>query len=223
MRWIFIFSILLVSFMTAWAQVPIFSIADGRVVVDDSFVEDNYLDVSALSYTMVVEPMTVDVGRAKWKVRAGRFDGWDDEPGDFDVVEASVDGAEKFILTADDGIARIAPEKDGYYSSLFADRSPNGHFIEVALTEKSKALVFLGQHYGADISRLFIVVLTERDARLVYNLRMDIQAIDMAAGNFSMLLKSEIEEWNEETNTPWEESPTHTIYRDNGILYFTDN
>ncbi len=85
------------------------------------------------------------------------------------------------------------------------------------LVMNSKALIFLGQHYGTDLPRLIIFIVTDSDVKLVYNKKMKITSINSSAGNFSLSLVSNIVEAGDGVEE------THTIFLRDGVLFFRNN
>jgi hypothetical protein len=208
-------SILPLTLLAQTGGTPIYFIDSGAIVTDSQFIDQTHHSVNSLPYTLN-NPKPVSVGGATYTISTGRFSGWADEPGDFDVIQISHNGQQRLLYRADDGITRIDNNKN-LYASQFRQFSPNGYFIEIPINEGSKALIFLGQHYGTDLPRLIIFVLTGTDVKLVHNKRLAIGSINAAPGSFSMALESEIAEHG------YGVSPTHTIFQKNGILHFNNS
>ena len=195
--------------------VPLYSNTDGVIYNFVEFIDEECISVSSLPYSLD-NPISVTISASTYTIKTGRFTGWDDEEGDFDVIEISKNGQPEIIYKAYDGIAKMNNSKNSY-TSLFSRYSSNGYFIEMPVTSDSKVIIFLGQHYGTDLSRLIIFTLTDSDVKLVHNKQMAINNITAECGNFSMLLESNIVEFG--YGTP----ATHSIYQKNDVLYFKDN
>ena len=201
--------------MFAQTGTQIYSINNGVVSNIEQFIEKQQISIDSLEYSLN-NPILVSTYTSTYTIKTGRFSGWENEPGDFDVIEISKNGQQKFIYKSCDGIAKFNNSKN-LYTSSFNRYSSNGYFIEVPMTTDSKALIFLGQHYGTDLARLIIFILTDSDVKLVYNKKMAITDINSTNGNFSMSLVSNIVEEGDGTESK------HTIYQQNGVLYFGDN
>lgn len=207
------------------AQSPLFSVnADGRIVNTQArFIDPQDPHVNTLSYRLGT-PISVTAGGTTWTIKTGRYVGWENDPGDFDVIEVSKGGTNTLLYKSYLGIMKIIDAPDQWYASEMAPYSRNGYFIETSLSSTSKALIFLGQNYGSDLSQLIIIVLTEMEAELVFNKPMAITRINNATDNFSLTLESKIVEVVDSDGTPTnEKSPVHTIYQQGSILYFRDN
>ncbi len=196
------------------SEVQIYTNNDGIISVKEQFIDAQNPSVESLSYTLQ-NPLSTIVSTSTYTLKTGRFEGWEDEPGDFNVIEISKNGQQKLIYKDDYGITKIInKKKEGYfYATSLSPYSSNGYFIEVSMTPTSKALLFLGQDYGTDLSRLIIFIITDSDVKLVHNKPMEIRSIDTSAGNFSLSLKSTIEEISGLEDM-------HTIFLKDGVLFF---
>lgn len=88
--------------------------------------------------------------------------------------------------------------------------------MEADLSASTKILIFLGQHYGTDLSKLIIFVVTPDEIKLVYNQKTAIVSIIKNNSQFAMVVQS---------NIPDEEEKAilHVIEMEKGILKFKNN
>ncbi len=224
MKKICLFLISLVSIHVS-AQTALFSINTNGLISNTQarFIDPQDPSVNTLSYSLG-SAVSVTAGGSAWTIKTGRYKGWENEPGDFDVIEISKGGTRKLLYKSYLGIMKIIDAPNQWYASQMAPYSRNGYFIETSLSSTSKALFFLGQNYGSDLSQLIIIVMTGNDVKVVFNRPMAIENINNTANNFSLTLESEIVEVVDSDGTPTnEKSPTHTIYQQGQILYFRNN
>lgn len=97
----------------------------------------------------------------------------------------------------------------------------NDYFLEVPLANRAKALLFLGYPYGCCPQYLIIVVLTEKEAKVVYAQESFVTFFYQDQMYLSMRLQSNFQETVDGvTYTP---AITHTIDTEYGVLMFKDN
>lgn len=122
------------------------------------------------------------------------------------------------ILTFKDGNGIVKLNDPlNLYAYRFNNYSNNHHFIEVKLSDSSKVIIFLGQHYGTDLAELIIFVATDSDIKLVYCKAMEINSIVKTADSFSMTIQSNIIE--DGVGVP----RLQTIWSQYGFLWFKYN
>lgn len=207
--------------LTALAQTRIFALSNGVI----GGVRMEYLDTK--NSREVTEPyklngiqLSASVAGTSWTIRTGRYNGWENEPGQFDVIEFSNNGVRRLLYGTYGGVVKIN-DPENLYTYPLSKYSNNGYFIEVPLTPNSKAIMFLGQHYGTDLSRLSIFVVTPNNVKLVFNRQMAIREITNTARDFRMKLQTDIvDEYDSNGNPTGQKPPMSTIYRQNGVLYF---
>jgi hypothetical protein len=195
------------------SEVQMYSNNNG-IISDIGFIDEQDPSVGSLSYSLQ-NPISTTVSTSNYTIKTARFVGWENEPGDFDVIEISRNGQQQLIYKAYDGIAKLN-DSQNLYTSQFSQFSTNGYFIEIPLTATSKALIFLGYHYGTDFPRLFIFIATDLDVKLVYNQKMYLKHIDTSNGNFILSIVSGIVENDDETTT----ETTKRIYLSGGVLVY---
>lgn len=215
--------LILISPMCCVAQTgtPIFSVNNGLISTNNQFVDTLDPNLTSLNYSLN-NPVQIQVGNAVYAIKTGRFSGWSDESGDYDIIEFSRDGQQKLLFREGEGILKYRNSKYTYPSSSFGNYrfssyATNDYFIEVVLNPSSKALIFLGPSYGTDLPRLMIFVLTETDVKLVYYKKVDIHSITVASNSFSMMVNSNLV--GDQNETPI----LHTIWLNEEKLYFKNN
>ena len=195
--------------------IPLFTYTqDGNVIPDNRFISamDNIL--SSLSFSTAYTS-SVSIDSTTYHIKTGRFRNWEDEPGDFDIIEFYKN--HQLVLTYKDaeGIVHLNKPKN-LYSYTFNQYSENGYFMEVRLSDQISTLFFIGQHYGTDLPKLIIFALTPKEIKLIYNQKVQINSILKTDNHISLIVQSNIPNDHDELLT-------HTIWSDNGILKFKDN
>lgn len=193
---------------------PIYSMVDNKICTNNAYISNSMSMISNLEFT-TNKICDLKAGKTLYDIKVGRFNGWENEPGNFDVIEFYKNGTKVLTFKNQDGIVRLDNPRNLYTSNL-KHNSSNNYFIERDLTPNAKAIIFLGQHYGTDLPNLIIFIATPNDVKLVYCEKMHINSIDSNPDSFSMLLQSNI---NEEGDP----AITHTIREKDGILWFKNN
>lgn len=103
---------------------PIFSIEDELIKVGGSLITPPDKMVADLEFALS-KSFDVRVGSEIYTIQTGRYVGWENESGDFDVVKFSRNGQEKLLCRADDGAVRM-DDKQNLYSRSFEKYSPKG-------------------------------------------------------------------------------------------------
>lgn len=94
------------------------------------------------------------------------------------------------------------------------------NFIQVNLTEKLTALLFVGWPYNSEPSLLTIVLLTKSgDARVVYNKLSDINYMDKGENCLNITLQNQIQEIGA-SGKPEGDRDIHHITFEDGIMYY---
>lgn len=186
----------------------------GEIVTNSRFISlaDNSLSSLRFSANNVA---TTSINETTYVVKTGRFNNWENEPGDFDIIQFYKNN--QLILTYKDadGIVKLNNSSNPYANS-FNRYSSNGYFIEVALSDTTKIIVFVGQHYGTDLSKIIIFAVTRNEVKLVYNQKVQINSMTKTNNSILMVVQSNIPNENDELIT-------HTIWSDKGVLKFKDS
>ena len=214
---------LLVPFLSCAQQIgnPMFSINNGIISTNSQFI-DSYHDPEVANDPYGSgNTVGVQVGNVNYVIKTAIFTGfgWDNDPDPgYYIIEVSANNQIKFVHKQNSAFVTRDMEYQGFTLQQHAD---NDYFIKAPLSNEATALIFVGWSYANNPSQLFIVVLTETDVKVVYNKPMVINSITQSGYNFSMATQSNVLEWvnGAEQGTPI----THTIYQQDGVLYFKDN
>lgn len=190
---------------------PIFSINNNEICTNKAYISNPTSMISNLEFT-TNKICDIKVGKSLYDIKVGRFKGWENDPGDFDVIEFYRKGTKALTFKNEDCIVKLNNPRN-LYTSRLKQFSSNNYFFEHELTPDSKAIIFLGQHYGTDLPDLIIFVATSNDLKLVYCEKMKINSIESNPDSFSLLIQSNI-------NEEGEPAITHTIKEKDGVLWF---
>ncbi len=222
MKKYFLLSFAISLFASAYTQnngVPIYSIDNNNMIISSQAYISNDITYSNNFGFSTSETASVSINQTTYTIKEGRFDGWGNQPGNYDVIELYKNGTCVLTFKIQNGIV-ILNDINNNYASRQSKYSTNGYFIEQTLTSTSKALLFLGYNYSTDPANLIIFILTEDDAKLVFCRPMAIQNIERSSTNFSVDLLSDIM-YEDHINLPL--SIRHTIWLEDGVLKFKDN
>lgn len=209
----------------AQAQIgsAIFSIdPKGNITTKSEFIDPFYedCDLSALTYAPG-NPVAVKLPSKTYTIRTCAFDEWECEADrGFNVIEITQKNRDVLTLKQGEFWTFITDDRPSFNLEEYTD---NNYFIRVPLSAKSQALIFRGFMYGTGPAPLSIVVLTENQAKLVFNKEMYINSIiQISSGGFFMQLQSNICEWDDERR-PYYDPITHVIWLDDGVLRFKND
>lgn len=180
---------------------------EGRVVPDSSYIDpfDNGHFAGIKPYVLKSSD-TVDAGRA-YVVNCYKYNGWENEPGDFNVVEMTCGG--DTVLTLDNSDAWVP-----FMRELGEDgQCP---YYVLPLGRGATALFFKGYTYESP-SPLTVVVLKDGHASLVFNKRMVVNEIDDEHKMFFM--QEDFTEYVSDDG-PATMPARHFLWIKDGMLYF---
>lgn len=219
---------LILSIYQMVAQQPIYTLQDGKIIPSPDFVEpvDDYFNNA--TYTMWDRVLDVQVGNTTYNIRVGNYTPQRCE-GDFNLIEIYSDAMKRKLYKDGSGILKMNNTSYMWYPRAamanyrLSSYSKNGYFIEMPLNESTKAIIFIGQSYGTDVGKLFIFVLTESDAELVFNLPMSIAMFAQMNDYTKLIVQSNY--GTEISCDVWLPPTMHTIYTrgGDGILMFKNN
>lgn len=146
-----------------------------------------------------------------YTVNGLRYKGWDNDPGDFNVIEISYGKDTLFTLKYDDGWDNMSTDY-GSYTSKFCGIENLGN--------NTFAAIFKGVDIMSQPPYLTIVVMKDGKASLVFNKPMIINSIKTNSdGTKTFDLQENTVEWIDE-NTPANSPITHTMTIKDGNIYF---
>lgn len=212
----FIINAILTICSSSFSQqnIPLFTYNEtGDIVPNSRFISSTDNTLSSLQF-VTTHTSSVSIDSTTYNIKTGRFMNWNDEPGDFDVIQFFKN--DQLVLTYKDadGIVKLNNPKN-QYSYPFNSYSQNGYFIDVRLSDKTGLLFFIGQHYGTDLPKLIIFALTRKEIKLIYNQKVQINSITKTENHISLVLQSNIPNDNEMP-------VTHTIWSQDETLNFKD-
>lgn len=208
--------------MAAIAQEQVFSIGNnGDIVTKAKFIEElysgNYNNVTP--YTLkfsesikacAAEDKGLNAGLI-YTVEGLRYKGWENESGDFNVIEVLFSGKTLLTLKYADGWDKMSTDYSDYTSKFCG--------IE-KLSDDTFAAIFKGVDIMSQPPYLTIIVMKDGKAKVVFNKPMTINSINANAdGSKTFDLQENVVEWIDE-NTPANSPITHTMTIKDGNIYF---
>ena len=172
----------------------------------DTFVNGNYSNIKPyiLKETSVIN---TDGG---YTIKCFKYNGWENEAGDFNVIEINTTQGEVLSLRYDEGWENI---------SVPGLQCGNKSYCHETLADGSIALFFTGTVLMSQSPYLTIVILTHGKAYLVFNKRMVINNVVRNNGDLLFNLQENVVEWIDE-NTPADDAVLHTISVKEGLMCF---
>ena len=213
------------GFSCSQTDIRIFSVQNGVIMPDNSFIGEIYDTKRSDSLTYDASnatPINLRVGNVSYTAKSVSFFGWDDEPG-YNVIEISRNNDVVFvhkqvfpIIDFDD--YRSDGTRNTLYATTLRPFSDNKYFIKAPLSNEATALIYAGWPYGTEPApQLLIIVVTPTDVKIVFNQKMNIDSVTQSDYEFSMATRSEL--WLENKAL----IPSHTTYQQNGVLYLKNN
>ena len=189
----------------------------GKVITKSQFINPPYDNsINNYGFSLSNPPVQVQVGTVTYTIKTGNFEMSNEN--DYDVVEISKDGNRVCLHREEDGILKLkegSNRNDGK-SHRLGKYANNNYCIEVPLSSTSKALLFFGPSYGSSVAKTLIFVLTESNAKLVFNKTLEPQEMKNITSNFEMKLIADIPECDLDGNEI--PSPSYTIWKEGGVL-----
>lgn len=186
----------------------------GGIVTDTRFISPMDGNLSSLQFsTNNID--SISIGSSTYAVKTGRFNNWEKEPGNFDVIQFYKNNQLVLTYKDADGIVKLN-DPSNLYSYSFRQHSNNGYFIDVKISNSITIIIFIGQHYGTDLSKLIIFAITPNEVKLIYNQKVQINSMTKTSNSISITVQSNIP--NE-----GEMAVLHTIWSTDGVLKFKNN
>lgn len=217
---------IIVPLLFGWAvqaqtETPVFKIrANGVIETNQSMIEPFFdMPETPPAPYILNSSVSVSVGTQNYDIKTGYFKEMDEtESGKngFTVITIYLGNRKIFELRQP---AMWTHTYDGRTMMDYRRYTDNCYFIPVPLSEQAVALAFVGWPYGGDVPYLTIVVLTENDAKLVFNKHMDIDTITRTDKSYLMKLGANIVEYDENAR-PFNEAIFNYLEAKNGLLYF---
>ena len=139
-----------------------------------------------------------------------KYNGWEGEYGDFNVVEISVDRPKRFntLSTTSNNKRKVFTLKnDNGWDYFYTENNLNGNtqepFKVISLNDACKALVFTGMALSNEPPFLTVVVISDHaDPKLVYNVQAAVLDIKSEGGETSFTLQMNTVEYDD-NNIPY--------------------
>lgn len=186
----------------------------GGIVTDSRFISSMDGSLASLQFS-TNNTGSISIDSSTYVVKTGRFNNWEKEPGNFDVIQFYKNNQLMLTYKDADGIVKLN-DPNNLYSYSFRQYSNNGYFIDVKISDSLTIIVFVGQHYGTDLSKLIIFAITPNEVKLIYNQKVQINSMTKTSNNISITVQSNIP--NE-----GEMAVIHTIWSTDGVLKFKNN
>lgn len=218
--------IILFSILNIKAQESknIFTIKDDKIITNSDFIDSSY-DKTVINnkYILNEKGSNVLVGEVEYDVKVGSYIYCSVN---FDVLEISKNGVQQCLYREDSGILK-RDYKCLYYSmkkgdSDFVSSETNNYYMEFSLSPKIKGLLFFCNRYGTSVGKTLIFILTQKEAKLVFNKKMEVMDFYHSNSKLKLLLWSAYMEFNLD-GTLWRRPDVHTIWREDGILKLKKN
>ena len=212
--------------LAAHAQpgIPIFEIGpQGTIETDASMIEPFY-DMPSIDTL----PYRLSYGRSlspgsKFLIATGYFkemDETDRGTSGFTVIAIFSKGKKIFELRQPEMWTHLY---DGQTTMDYRQYTDNRYFIPIPLSEQAVALAFVGWPYDSTPSYLTIIVLTDNDAKLIFNKHMNINTIAQSDDSYVMELQANVVEYDENGKLydyPNNVPIIHHIEVKDGVMYF---
>lgn len=212
MKNVLIFFAVYLSVLSVYGQRPIFKIGERYNIVTsseyiDAFVNGNYSNIEPY----ILKGKSVINADDDYTIKCLKYNGWENEAGDFNVIEISTVQGEVLRLRSDEGWDNIS------VTALQCGNNKPYHYETLA--NGVVALFFTGTVLMSQPPYLTIIVLTHGKAYLVFNKKMIINNVVRNNGELLFNLQENVVEWIDE-NTPAGDAVLHTISVKDGLMYF---
>lgn len=183
----------------------------GHIIISseyiDTFINESHNDIEPY----ILKGKSVINADDDYTIKCFKYNGWENEAGDFNVIEISTVQGEVLRLRSDEGWDNIS------VTALQCGNNKPYHYETLA--NGSIALFFTGTVLMSQPPYLTIIVLTHGKAYLVFNKKMIINNVVRNNGDLLFNLQENVVEWIDE-NTPAGDAVLHTISVKDGLMYF---
>lgn len=197
----------------------IFTINNDTIITNSDFIDPFFSKKTAsVKYYLNENDPNVLVGKVEYNVKVGSYTY---SPGNFDVLEISKNGVRQCLYCEDAGILKSdykclrSSMEEGGEDLGHSERSD--YYMEFSLSPTTKGLLFFCNSYGTDVGRTLIFILTQKEAKLVFNKKMKVVNLGQSVSNF--ILWSTYMEFNVD-GTIWEQPNVYSIWDEGDILKF---
>ena len=218
-----LFILILQSLVSIQAQTgtPIYSITDGKISVDAfKWVEPFYQDSSINQYPFIEqEQIKLPIASNQFTVSVGTLKDYDDFGDDGFNVICLLKNNKKILEIRQPDFWTLT--YGGGSEIDYRKYTSNRYFIPLISEEGTMALAFVGWPYGGDLPLLTIIVITEKNAKMVFNKNVDISEIKQKDGESEIKIKTLLEEYDSCGKLCV--APTYaTMIAKDGVLYWKE-
>jgi hypothetical protein len=215
MKRLLILTISVVCGILSYAQTSVFSYGEDETIKTKSaFLDPIDTNPNKTASCPLIKEVSLSVSSFKYSVKLKGYEGWENEPGDYHVIEILCNGRSVFEMRYDDGWNYFYLAKDYI-------KSPNTPFKEFNLSSDCKALVFTGITIGSQPPFTTIVILRNGKATLVYNKEGYINDMETIGNVVKLKLQLNTVEYHDD-NIPYNEAEVAELEIKNGMIYYTD-
>jgi hypothetical protein len=189
----------------------VFTYENGQIKTKEKFINTipvlNRDDLTPYKLNKSFDVYTTD--KNKYIVKFLRYNGWETEAGDADIIRVYNAPNSMIFELKDDG-------NSSWSCRQFQYDSIDGCFFEIPLQEDAKALLFLGHTYASDPQAITIVVLHQNTATLVFNKMFYLN--DISLKDHSIFISEKIDESYSVQAVIPEDNNKYKIYPKDGVL-----
>ncbi|MBQ4278489.1 MAG: hypothetical protein IJC16_00850 [Rikenellaceae bacterium] len=164
------------------AQTPVFSWGTGSTFVTKAeMIKPFYREPNSGNLPLTLKQsfqVKSPDRKYEYTVKLYNYTGWEDEAGDFTVIEVYIFDKRIVRLENYEGWALLSPK--------FQKLNPNSYFFEMPLKNDAVALVFVGYPYASDAEWMTVIGLCQNHGTMVFNRHVAISDIEGTIGAANM-------------------------------------
>lgn len=198
----------------SYAQTSVFSYGEyGMIKTKSAFLDPIDTNPNKTASCPLIKEVSLSMSSFKYSVKLKGYEGWENEPGDYHVIEILCNSKPVFEMRYDDGW--------DYFYLESTDGTPDVPFKEINLSADCKALIFTGLTIMSQPPFLTVVLLRNGKATLVYNKRGMIQKMETVGGLVRLKLQLNTVEYHDD-HIPYNTAELAELEFKNGMIYYTD-
>lgn len=198
-------------------QAPVFSYSEtGSVITNKSFINPLWKgDFTNLTpYIVKKEIQITSLTGWEYGVKLSKYNGWENEPEDFDVIEIEAGGNQILCLSNDNGW-------DYFYTTDNYIKDADNPIKAINLSTDCIAVVLTGITIMSQPPLITIIILKNEESKLVYNRPAEITAIKVQNGETIFDLQLNTVEYDGNGN-PYNAPELATLTFKNGMIYYEE-
>lgn len=214
MNRIILFFMICFCYIQIQAQEQVFSYSsNGTIIAKPKYVEtfENEDYPNTTPYDLKVsENISTNSGN-RYTIKALKYKNWDNDPGDFTVIQIIKDGNIIYTIKKDDGWDYVSKQLESYttHKSCFVEK----------LNSNTIALLFTGITIMSQPPYITMILLKDKKATLVLNKPSYIEKLQQSDGKTILTLCANTVEWRED-GTPFNDAIINTLTIKDGMIYF---